>query len=95
MQPKPSCFASLKPGQMQRDDNLLNLKNMTLYKGYECHRNRLTKRFYAMPIGDDTFLNKLTADTTDELKRAIDLATANQRLNPWKLPYAGEGAIAA
>jgi len=29
MQPKPSCFASLKPGQMQRDENLLNLKIMT------------------------------------------------------------------
>ena len=68
---------------------------MTLYKGYECYRNRLTKLFYAMPIGDDTFLNKLTADTPDELKRAIDLATENQRLNPWELPYAGKESIAA
>ena len=68
---------------------------MTLYKGYECYRNRLTKRFYAMPIGDDTFLNKLTADTPDELKQAIDLAITNQRPNPWELPYAGEESIAA
>ena len=68
---------------------------MTLYKGYECYRNRLTKRFYAMPIGDDTFLNKLTASTPDELKRAIDLATANQRPSPWELPYAGKESIAA
>ena len=60
---------------------------MTLYKGYECYRNRLTKRFYAMPIGDDTFLNKLTADTPDALKQAIDDATENRRLNPWDLPY--------
>ena len=94
MQPRTSFLASLKPGQMQRSDNLLNLKNMTLYKGYECYRNRLTKRFYAMPIGDDTFLNKVTADSPDELKRAIDLATANQRLNPWELPYATAQAIA-
>ena len=48
-----------------------------------------------MPIGDDTFLNKLTADTPDELKQAIDLATANQRPNPWELPYAGKESIAA
>ena len=60
---------------------------MTLYKGYECYRNRLTKQFYAMPIGDDTFLNKLTASTPDELKQAIDDATAKQRPNPWDLPY--------
>ena len=80
---------------MQSDENLLNLKNMTLYKGYECYRNRLTKRFYAMPIGDDTFLNKVTADTPNALKQAIDLATANQRPNPWELPYAGKESIAA
>ena len=48
-----------------------------------------------MPIGDDTFLNKLTADTPDELKQAIDLAITNQRPNPWELPYAGEESIAA
>ena len=81
--------------QAKPDRSLLNLKIMTLYKGYECYRNRLTKRFYAMPIGDDTFLNKLTADTPDELKQAIDIATANQRPNPWELPYAGEESIAA
>jgi hypothetical protein len=80
---------------MLTDENLLNLKPMTLYKGYECHRNRLTKRFYAMPIGDDTFLNKLTADTPDELKQAIDLATANQRLDPWELPRVTAETIAA
>ena len=68
---------------------------MTTYKGYECYRNQLTKRFYAMPIGDDTFLNKVTASTPDELKRSIDLAAANQRLNPWELPYAGKESIAA
>ena len=71
---------------MLTDENLLNLKIM-IYKNYECYRNRLTKRFYAMPIGDDTFLNKLTADTPDELKQAIDLATENQRLDPWELPH--------
>ena len=68
---------------------------MTIYKGYECYRNRLTKQFYAMPIGDDTFLNKVTASTPDELKQAIDLATANQRPNPWDLPYSTAQAIAA
>ena len=68
---------------------------MTLYKGYECYRNRLTKRFYAMPIGDDTFLNKLTADTPDALKQAIDLATENQRPNPWELSYSTSQSIAA
>jgi len=80
---------------MLTDDNLLNLKIMTLYKGYECYRNRLTKRFYAMPIGDETFLNKITADTPDELKQAIDLATANQRLDPWELPRVTAETIAA
>ena len=60
---------------------------MTLYKGYECYRNRLTKQFYAMPIGDDTFLNKVTAATPDALRQAIDLATETQRLAPWELPY--------
>ena len=68
---------------------------MTLYKGYECYRNRLTKRFYAMPIGDDTFLNKLTADTPDALKQSIDIATEAQRPNPWELPYATAQTIAA
>ena len=68
---------------------------MTLYKGYECYRNRLTKLFYAMPIGDDTFPNKVTAGTPDELRRAIDLATESQRLNPWELPYSTSQTIAA
>ena len=68
---------------------------MTLYKGYECYRNRLTKLFYAMPIGDDTFLNKVTAGTPDELRRAIDLATESQLLNPWELPYSTSQTIAA
>ena len=26
---------------------------MMIYNGYECYRNRLTGRFYALPIGDD------------------------------------------
>ena len=68
---------------------------MTIYKGYECYRNRLTKRLYAMPIGDDTFLNKLTGSTPDELKQAIDIATANQQPSPWQLPYSTAQTIAA
>ena len=68
---------------------------MTIYKGYECYRNRLTKRFYAMPIGDDTFLNKVTSPTREGLKQAIDDATANQRPDPWELPYATAQTIAA
>ena len=67
---------------------------MTIYKGYECYRNRLTKLFYAMPIGDDTFLNKLSASTPDELKRAIDLATV-AKPNPWQLPHSTAQTIAA
>ena len=66
-----------------------------IYKNYECSRNRLTKQFYAYPVNDLTTCRKLTASTPDELKQAIDLATSNQRPNPWELPYAGEGAIAA
>lgn len=68
---------------------------MTLYKGYECYRNRITKRFYAIPIGDDTFLNKLTADTAAELKQAIDSLATEQALDPWELPYATAETIAA
>ena len=67
---------------------------MTIYKGYECYRNRLTKRFYAMPIGDDTFLNKVTAGTPGALKQAIDLATV-AKPNPWELPHSTVQAIAA
>ena len=66
-----------------------------IYKNYECSRNRLTKQFYAYPVNDLTTCRKLTASSPDALKRAIDLATENQRLNPWELPYAGNESIAA
>ena len=79
---------------MQMDDNLLNLKNM-IYKNYECSRNRFTKMFYAYPVNDLTTCRKVTADTPDALKRAIDLATENQRLDPWQLPYSTAQTIAA
>ena len=72
-----------------------SLEIMTLYKGYECYRNRLTKRFYAMPIGDEFMINKIVADSAVELKQAIDFATANQRLDPWELPYSTAQTIAA
>jgi hypothetical protein len=68
---------------------------MTLYKGYECYRNRLTKQFYAYPANDMTTCRKLTASTPAALKQAIDEATATQRLNPWELPSTGEDSIAA
>jgi hypothetical protein len=84
---------------MQSDDNLLNPENlMTLYKGYECYRNRITKRFYAVLICSDMFLGKITADTPAALKQAIDEATEGQekRLDPWQLPYStAETSIAA
>ena len=67
---------------------------MTIYRNYECYRNRLTKQFYAMPIGDDTFLNKVTAANPDALKRAIDMATV-AKPNPWELPYSTAQSIAA
>ena len=67
-----------------------------IYKNYECSRNRLTKLFYAYPVNDLTTCRKLTASTPDELKRAIDLATETQRLNPWELPYStAQATIAA
>ena len=80
--------------EMLTGDNLLNLKIM-IYKNYECSRNRLTKQFYAYPVNDLTTCRKVTADTPDELKRAIDMATENQRLNPWELPYSTSQTIAA
>lgn len=68
---------------------------MTTYKGYEVHRNRLTGMFYALRLDDDTFLSKVTTDTREGLKQAIDDATNTQRLNPWELPYATSQTIAA
>jgi hypothetical protein len=68
---------------------------MTLYKGYECYRNRLTGRFYGIPIGDDDMTRKIVRDTPIELKQAIDEATEAQRPNPWQLPYATSRSIAA
>ena len=68
---------------------------MTFYKGYECYRNRITKRFYALPIGDDDMTRKIVADTPETLKQTIDEVTAAQRPNPWELPYANAEAIAA
>lgn len=66
-----------------------------IYKSYECYRNRLTGRFYALPIGDDDMTRKIVADTPEALKQAIDEVTLNQRPNPWELPYATAEAIAA
>ena len=68
---------------------------MTFYKGYECYRNRITKWFYALPIGDDDITRKIVADIPEALKQAIDEVTAAQRPNPWELPYANAEAIAA
>jgi hypothetical protein len=68
---------------------------MTLYNGYECYRNRLTGRFYAIPIGDNDLTRKIVRDTPIELKQAIDEATAAQRPNPWELPYETAQPIAA
>ncbi len=68
---------------------------MMLYNGYECYRNRITGRFYALPIGDEFMFNKIVADTVDELKAAIDLVAVKQQSDPWKLPYATAQAIAA
>ena len=80
---------------MLTDENLLNLKPMTTYKGYEVNRNRLTGLFYALRLDDDTFLSKVTSPTREGLKQAIDDATANQRPDPWELPYATAQTIAA
>lgn len=79
--------------QAKSDRFLLNLKPMTFHKGYACCQNRITKRFYAIPIGDDFMFNKIVADSAVELKQAIDLAPINQCPHPWELPYAGEGSI--
>ena len=79
---------------MQRGDTFSILEIM-IYKNYECSRNRLTKLFYAYPVNDLTTCRKLTADTPDELKQAIDLATENHPLAPWELPYSTAQTIAA
>ena len=39
-----------------------------IYKSYECYRNRLTGRFYALPIEDDDMTRKIVADTPEALK---------------------------
>lgn len=68
---------------------------MMIYNGYECYRNRLTGKFYALPIGDEFMINKVVADSAADLKAAIDRVAAKQRPNPWELPYAMAKAIAA
>jgi hypothetical protein len=68
---------------------------MTLYKGYECYRNRLTGRFYGIPIGDDDMTRKIVRDTPIDLKQAIDEATTDRRLDPWQLPRRSAESIAA
>jgi hypothetical protein len=73
----------------------INQIPMTLYRGYEVYRNRLTKQFYAFPINDMTTDRKLTASNPDALKAAIDEASTEQRLDPWELPYATAQTIAA
>jgi hypothetical protein len=74
----------------------INQIPMTIYRGYEVYRNRLTKQFYAYPLNDMTTDRKLTASTPDALKAAIDEASTEQRLDPWELPYAAaETSIAA
>jgi hypothetical protein len=80
---------------MQSDD-LLNPENpMTLYKGYECYRNRITKQYYGILVNSDMFLGKIVADSPAALKQAIDEASTEQRLDPWELPYATAQTIAA
>jgi hypothetical protein len=83
-------------GLVLRDKHtLLNQSTMTLYKGFECHRNRLTGRFYAIPIADDSLTRKIVRDSPEALKQAIDEATEAQRPNPWELAYATSRSIAA
>jgi hypothetical protein len=66
-----------------------------LYRGYECHRSRLDKQFYADPVNALTTCQRVKASTPDELKRAIDEATEETyRLNPWELPYTSAQAKA-
>ena len=48
---------------------------MMVYKGYDCYRNSITKRFYAVPSGDDFMVRKIVTDTVAELKAAIDEVT--------------------
>jgi hypothetical protein len=61
---------------------------MMIYKGYECCKNSLTGRFYALLIGDEFTFNKVVADSAAELKAAIDLVAVEPRLDPWELSYA-------
>ncbi len=68
---------------------------MMIYNGYECYRNKITGRFYALPIGDEFMFNKVVADSAIELKAAIDLVAVKQPLDPWELPYAVAQPIAA
>ena len=68
---------------------------MMIYNGYECYRNRITGRFYALPIGDEFMINKVVADSAIDLKAAIDLVQAKRRPNPWELPYVTAQSIAA
>jgi hypothetical protein len=68
---------------------------MTIYKGYEVYRNRLTKQFYAYPANALTTDGKLTASTPDALKAAIDEASTEQQMDPWELPFATSQSVAA
>jgi hypothetical protein len=45
---------------------------MMQYNGYDCYRNRITGRFYAVPSDDDFMTQKIVTDTLAELKAAID-----------------------
>jgi hypothetical protein len=45
---------------------------MMVYKGYDCYRNRLTGRFYAVPSLEDFMVNKIVSDSFSGLKAAID-----------------------
>ena len=60
------------------------------YRGYEVHRNRLTGKFYAIPIADTDLTRKIVCNTATELRAAIDAATQldDRRLDPWNLPSA-------
>ena len=73
----------------------LGATDMMLYNGYECYRNKITGRFYAIPIGDDFMFNKVVADSATELKAAIDRIAVKPKPNPWELPYSVKEPIAA
>ena len=64
-----------------------------IYNGYECYRNQLTGKFYALPIGDDDMTRKLTADTATALRGAIDTVVSQHRPNPWEVPYATVSSV--